>query len=77
MTPTTSAPIGRNERCPCGSGRKYKQCCLRKDEETARKAREKDEAKAAKDAEKERKAAEKSGETNDEKDDATGAAAAQ
>jgi tetratricopeptide (TPR) repeat protein len=20
---------GRNERCPCGSGRKYKQCCLR------------------------------------------------
>ncbi|HIW35805.1 MAG TPA: YchJ family protein [Candidatus Treponema faecavium] len=21
--------IGRNERCPCGSGRKYKQCCGR------------------------------------------------
>jgi SEC-C motif-containing protein len=21
---------GRNEPCPCGSGRKYKQCCLRK-----------------------------------------------
>ena len=21
--------IGRNERCPCGSGRKYKRCCLR------------------------------------------------
>jgi len=20
--------IGRNERCPCGSGKKYKQCCL-------------------------------------------------
>ena len=20
--------IGRNEPCPCGSGRKYKQCCL-------------------------------------------------
>lgn len=20
--------IGRNDRCPCGSGRKYKQCCL-------------------------------------------------
>ncbi len=19
--------VGRNERCPCGSGRKYKQCC--------------------------------------------------
>jgi hypothetical protein len=22
--------IGRNEACPCGSGRKYKQCCLNK-----------------------------------------------
>ncbi len=20
--------VGRNARCPCGSGRKYKQCCL-------------------------------------------------
>ena len=19
--------VGRNDRCPCGSGRKYKQCC--------------------------------------------------
>jgi hypothetical protein len=23
--------ISRNAPCPCGSGRKYKQCCLRKD----------------------------------------------
>lgn len=23
------APIGRNDPCPCGSGRKYKHCCLR------------------------------------------------
>jgi uncharacterized protein YecA (UPF0149 family) len=22
--------IGRNAACPCGSGKKYKQCCLRK-----------------------------------------------
>jgi protein-tyrosine phosphatase len=22
--------IGRNERCPCGSGKKYKNCCMRK-----------------------------------------------
>lgn len=22
--------IGRNDRCPCGSGKKYKKCCLRK-----------------------------------------------
>lgn len=24
--------IGRNELCPCGSGKKYKKCCLQKDE---------------------------------------------
>lgn len=24
--------IGRNDACPCGSGKKYKHCCLRKDE---------------------------------------------
>jgi uncharacterized protein YecA (UPF0149 family) len=21
------ADVGRNDPCPCGSGRKYKQCC--------------------------------------------------
>lgn len=25
-----SAKLGRNEPCPCGSGRKYKHCCLNK-----------------------------------------------
>src|SRR5580658_4563830 len=25
------APAGRNDPCPCGSGRKYKQCCADKD----------------------------------------------
>ena len=25
-----AAKVGRNEPCPCGSGRKYKQCCLGK-----------------------------------------------
>jgi hypothetical protein len=29
---------GRNEPCPCGSGRKYKQCCLEKDEAAERQA---------------------------------------
>lgn len=24
--------IGRNDQCPCGSGRKYKKCCLAKDQ---------------------------------------------
>lgn len=23
-----SVPLERNQRCPCGSGKKYKQCCL-------------------------------------------------
>ena len=26
------AKPGRNDRCPCGSGKKYKACCLTKDE---------------------------------------------
>jgi tetratricopeptide (TPR) repeat protein len=35
------AKPGRNDPCPCGSGQKYKRCCLAKDQEaeiTARKA---------------------------------------
>jgi SEC-C motif len=32
--------IGRNDPCPCGSGKKYKQCCLAKDEEAHRAERE-------------------------------------
>lgn len=23
--------IGRNDPCPCGSGKKYKNCCLKKE----------------------------------------------
>lgn len=31
--PVVVAPkIGRNEKCPCGSGKKYKHCCLKKHE---------------------------------------------
>ena len=26
-TPKKSKKIGRNDPCPCGSGKKYKQCC--------------------------------------------------
>lgn len=33
------AKIGRNDVCPCGSGKKYKRCCLAKDEEAERAAR--------------------------------------
>lgn len=32
--------IGRNDPCPCGSGRKYKRCCLAKDEQRAAQERE-------------------------------------
>lgn len=27
---TAQAKVGRNDPCPCGSGKKYKQCCLTK-----------------------------------------------
>ena len=27
ITPVSSAKIGRNHHCPCGSGKKYKKCC--------------------------------------------------
>jgi tetratricopeptide (TPR) repeat protein len=27
--------LGRNGPCPCGSGKKYKKCCLKKDEAAA------------------------------------------
>ena len=32
-TPTLlpRSEIGRNDACPCGSGKKYKKCCLLKD----------------------------------------------
>ena len=32
-----SQKIGRNELCPCGSGKKYKRCCLEEDEKNERK----------------------------------------
>ncbi len=34
------AKTGRNDPCPCGSGKKYKVCCLHKDEAAALKAAE-------------------------------------
>jgi preprotein translocase subunit SecA len=26
------AKVGRNDPCPCGSGKKYKKCCLKDDD---------------------------------------------
>ncbi|MFQ5811775.1 MAG: preprotein translocase subunit SecA [Anaerolineae bacterium] len=33
---TAGARVGRNDPCPCGSGKKYKHCCMRKDLAQAR-----------------------------------------
>lgn len=33
VAPARSAKVGRNEPCPCGSGKKYKRCCASKEEE--------------------------------------------
>lgn len=30
LKPENSKKVGRNEPCPCGSGKKYKKCCLNK-----------------------------------------------
>jgi uncharacterized protein len=30
MNPVATEKIGRNAPCPCGSGKKYKACCMRK-----------------------------------------------
>jgi hypothetical protein len=46
LDPANGRSLGRNDPCPCGSGRKYKQCCLAKDEAAQRMAR----AKAAEEA---------------------------
>jgi uncharacterized protein YecA (UPF0149 family) len=29
--PSQHDSVGRNDPCPCGSGRKYKHCCLGRD----------------------------------------------
>jgi preprotein translocase subunit SecA len=30
-----SPKIGRNDPCPCGSGKKYKKCCMSRDQASA------------------------------------------
>lgn len=41
MADQLTKALGRNDPCHCGSGRKYKQCCLDKDETAERQARAK------------------------------------
>ena len=50
MPPTSQKTLGRNDPCHCGSGKKYKQCHLDKDEAAAREARAKAAAAAAAEA---------------------------
>ena len=52
---------GRNDDCPCGSGKKYKKCHLRADEEAASKSLAEGNAAKSKAAEAEAKAAEEAG----------------
>ena len=28
QVPSSAAKVGRNDPCPCGSGKKYKKCCM-------------------------------------------------
>lgn len=37
---TSTVKVGRNQPCPCGSGKKYKQCCLAADEAATAAARD-------------------------------------
>jgi len=30
-----SEKVGRNDKCPCGSGKKFKKCCMNKQNEKA------------------------------------------
>jgi hypothetical protein len=36
--PLMQTNLGRNDPCHCGSGKKYKKCCLAKDEEARQEA---------------------------------------
>jgi len=29
LIPASSQKVARNELCPCGSGKKFKKCCMR------------------------------------------------
>jgi len=54
LTDVPSEKIGRNEPCPCGSGKKYKHCCLEK-HEAARQAKDPEQAENIRAKEREQK----------------------
>ncbi len=54
FTDVPSEKIGRNEPCPCGSGKKYKHCCLER-HEAARQAKDPEQAENLRAKEREQK----------------------
>jgi hypothetical protein len=52
--------VGRNDPCPCGSGEKYKNCCIKKGEAFLRKMAKKQAKSQHSEAKKQGSAAEKS-----------------
>ena len=42
--------VGRNDPCPCGSGEKYKNCCIKKGEPFLKKMAKKEEKRLGKEA---------------------------
>ena len=47
--------VGRNDSCPCGSGEKYKNCCIKKGESFLKKMAKKEEKRLRKEAKKQLK----------------------
>lgn len=58
--PVASLQLGRNAPCRCGSGKKYKKCCMAKDEAAAHEALEKQWTQAAQSAKRVKKGTQKS-----------------
>ncbi len=58
------AEVGRNDPCPCKSGKKYKKCCEAKDQTKEHNVLEKQWTQAEKEFEKQKKEAEKAAAQN-------------
>jgi hypothetical protein len=50
--PRSLLKVGRNDTCPCGSGEKYKNCCIKKGELFLKKMARKEEKHKRKEAKK-------------------------
>ena len=50
--PRSVLKVGRNDPCPCGSGEKYKNCCIKKGESFLKKMARKEKKRRRKEAQK-------------------------